>query len=142
MGILGNLFGTEKAVDNIIDKDNGLLTQVGNWVGGFNYTDEEKAEARTANNKAVMEFGLQRLKALEPFKVVQRILAFASTGLWAFVGVNVVAAIWIEALYPAIQVRDKMMAFAMSDYVFWPVVVVFALYFSGGVVESIKGKLK
>lgn len=43
-------FGTtksvEKTVDNVFDKDSGLLNQVGSWVGNMDFTDEEKAEYR------------------------------------------------------------------------------------------------
>lgn len=129
MGIFSALFATEKAVDNIVDKDNGLLVQVGGWVGGFNYTDEEKAEA----DAQTREWGFRQLDALAPFKVVQRILAFAASGLWVFVALNVVVAIWLDATIGT-NVKADMMAFAMSDYIFWPVCVVFALYFAGGVI--------
>ena len=40
-----NLFKSTKVVDDVFDKDKGLVTQVGNWIGGMNYTEEEKAEA-------------------------------------------------------------------------------------------------
>jgi hypothetical protein len=125
MGWFSALFATEKAVDNIVDKDNGLLAQVGGWVGGFNYTAEEKAEA----DAQTREWGFRQLDALAPFKVVQRILAFAAAGLWIFVAINLVVAIWLKD----VQVKNDLMAFAFSDYVFWPVCVVFALYFAGGV---------
>ncbi|MCK5603167.1 hypothetical protein KAR91_14895 [Candidatus Pacearchaeota archaeon] len=127
--VLGKVFGTDKAVANLLDKNDGLLAKAGGWIGNFNYTDEEKAES----DAKTREWGLRQLEALAPFKVVQRILAFAASGFWILVGINVLAAIWIEALYPHIKIKADMMAFAMSDYVFWPVLVVFALYFSGGV---------
>ena len=50
--------GTEKAVDNILDKDKGLLTQVGNWIGGMNYTEEEQAEANTDLRKGVVAYAV------------------------------------------------------------------------------------
>jgi hypothetical protein len=34
----------EKTIDNVFDKDDGLLTQVGSWVGNMQFTDEEQAE--------------------------------------------------------------------------------------------------
>ena len=41
-------FGTSKQVaktaDDLFDKDKGLLTQVGSWVGNMKFTDEEQAE--------------------------------------------------------------------------------------------------
>lgn len=38
-----------KAVDNVLDKDDGLLTQFGGWIGNMKLTDEEvmKANAET-----------------------------------------------------------------------------------------------
>jgi hypothetical protein len=126
MSWLGSLFGTKEAVNNIVDKDNGLLSQVGGWIGGFNYTPEEKAEA----DAQTREWGFRQLDALAPFKVVQRILAFAVAGVWVIVALNVLVAIWLKD----VEVKTDMMAFAMSDYVFWPICVVFALYFAGGVI--------
>lgn len=141
--IAGKLFGTDKAINNLLDKDEGLLVKAGSWIGNFNYTSEEKAEA----DAGTRQWGLRQLEALAPFKVVQRILAFAAAGFWIFVGVNVVVAIWIDALTRTTamingvltvtggtNVKADMMAFAMSNYVFWPVAIVFGLYFAGGVI--------
>jgi len=136
--VLGNIFGTPKAVDHLINKDNGLLSQAGGWVGGLSYTDQEKA----AGDKETKEWGLRALEALAPFKVVQRILAFASAGLWIFLCLNIVLCIYIDAMTvtssPGGDIRgtnltEPMFALANSQYVFWPVCVVFALYFAGGV---------
>ncbi len=43
-------FWESKAVDNVLDKDNGLLTQVGSWIGNMDLTKEEIIEF---NNKTV-----------------------------------------------------------------------------------------
>tara|TARA_R100000951_G_scaffold65661_1_gene55410 strand:+ start:708 stop:1109 length:402 start_codon:yes stop_codon:yes gene_type:complete len=132
MGMIGRLFGTDKAVDNILDKDNGLLTQVGGWIGGLKHTEEEKAE----DAQATRQWGLKQLEALEPFKVVQRILAFAAASLWIIVGLNVLLGIWFANPVTIQHLKE----FAMSDYIFWPVISVFSLYFSGGVVNSLRKK--
>ena len=129
LSILGKVFGSDKAVDNLLDKDKGLLVRAGGWVNDLHYSDAEKAE----NSLLVREWGIKQLEALAPFKIVQRIIAFAVTALWGIVGLNVVLAIWIEAIYPGIVVRDSMIQFAMSDYVFWPVLAVLGLYMGGGV---------
>lgn len=135
MGVWSKLFGSDKAIDNIVDKDNGLLAQVGGWVGNLSYTDEERAEGR----QVVRQWGLKQLDALAPFKVVQRILAFTAAAMWFVVGVNVLAAFWVYALW-GIDVREDMLTFALSNYVFWPVMVVFGLYFTGGVIGSARRK--
>ena len=56
MGLLSNLFDTKKAVNNILDKDNGLLTQVGGWIGSMDLTDEEKIKYKANLNKDVSDF--------------------------------------------------------------------------------------
>ena len=48
--------GSEKIAENILDKDNGLLTQVGGWIGNMNYTAEEKAKFTERLNLGVSNF--------------------------------------------------------------------------------------
>lgn len=134
-GLLGSIFGTKKAVDNILDKDNGLLKGVGGWIDDFNYTDEERSVAQAE----VRTWGLKQLDALAPFKVVQRILAFAATTLWVICGLNVLVAIWVEALTD-LKVVTPILEFALSSYIVYPVIACYSLYFSGGVVDSFKRK--
>lgn len=131
MSWFGKLFATDKAVNNLVDKDNGLLAQAGSWIGGLKYTEEEKAE----NNLLVKQWGLKQLEALEPFKVVQRIIAFAVLFTWSFAAINVIAMIWFE--HPNL---DDMIKFATSDYIFWPTVAVLSLYCGGGTINSFKKK--
>ena len=137
MGVLGRLFGTDKAVDDILDKDDGLVAKAGEWLGNQQFTEEEKAEHRLKTR----EWGLKQLEALAPFKVVQRILAFVIIGVWAFLALNCVGALWFDAFHPEINLASKMLALASNDVIFWPAVSVLSLYFSGGVIESIKRKL-
>jgi len=42
----------EKATDNLLDKDSGLIAQAGSWMGGLKLTDEEVMEqnAKTVNS--------------------------------------------------------------------------------------------
>ena len=46
----------EKAQDNILDKDNGLLSQVGGWIGNMDYTAEERAEANAKTVGLVVDY--------------------------------------------------------------------------------------
>ncbi len=139
MGWFGRLVGTDKAIDNLLDKNEGLLVRAGGWIGGLKHTEEEKAE----DDQQTRQWGLAQLQALAPFKVVQRVIALSVMGFWFIVGLNVVAAIWIEALFPHVDVKAAMVQFAISDYVFWPVVTVLSLYMSGGVIPHLfSGKSK
>lgn len=132
MNIFGKLFGTDKAVDNLLDKDKGLLVRAGGWVNNMSYTDADKAE----NQLLVKEWGVKQLEALAPFKIVQRIIAFTVSFLWLLVGINILVGVWVEAFNPELSVVDPLLQFAMSDYVFWPVLAVLSLYMGGGVIPE------
>ena len=59
MSKIGGLFTgktVENATDNLLDKDNGLLTQVGGWIGNMNFTEEERAELYQNLSQGVSEF--------------------------------------------------------------------------------------
>jgi hypothetical protein len=45
--VFGFLGGGSKTVDNIFDKDQGLLAKVGAWHGNKDFTEEERAELNT-----------------------------------------------------------------------------------------------
>ena len=49
---------SDKAVDNVLDKDDGLLANVGSWIGGQQYTDEEIAEANAELRKGVVAYAI------------------------------------------------------------------------------------
>ena len=118
MGILGRLFSPESA--------NNTINKITDGIDSAVYTPQEKAQMK-----------IKLLEALAPFKVVQRILAFAASIHWLFAGVNVMAAIWIKALTEGgIDVVEPMLEYALSDFVLWPTLTVYALYFTGGVIES------
>ena len=141
MSIFRRLFGTDKAIENLTDKDNGLLVRTGQWIDHFNYTEEERAKA----NSEIRAWGLDQLRALEPFKIVQRILAFSAMGVWAFLAFNVVIAIWVDGSRECltgdtptcIAYTGPMLSFAFSDYVFWPAISVLSFYMSGGVLPQL-----
>jgi len=61
MGIFAKLLGTEKMIDNVFDKDKGLLTQVGSFIGNQQYTDQEKQEDQKILVKAVQTFAIATL---------------------------------------------------------------------------------
>jgi len=135
MSWLGGLFGTKKAVDNLLDKDNGLIVKAGTAIGNLHYSEQEKAQS----SRAVQEWSIRYLDSMSQFKVVQRVLAFAAMGLWVFFGINLVIAVWIKQIYPDIDALTGLKEIAFSDYVFWPVVSIFALYTGGGTINSLKG---
>jgi len=51
-----NLIDTKETVNNVMDKDNGLLSQVGGWIGTMNFTPQEKAEMNARMADGVSKF--------------------------------------------------------------------------------------
>lgn len=53
--------GSPKTISDVFDKDNGLLTQVGTYIGNRNFTDEERAEMDATESKAIRKFVVDTL---------------------------------------------------------------------------------
>lgn len=118
MGIISRLFSPESA--------NSTINKITDGIDSAIYTPQEKAQMK-----------IKLLEALAPFKVVQRILAFAASIHWLFAGANVIVAVWVKGLTEGrIDVVPPLLEYALSDYVLWPTLTVYALYFTGGVLES------
>ena len=56
MGFLDIFSIAPKAVDNVLDKDSGLLTQFGGWIGNMDLTDEEVMKANVKTVADVQDF--------------------------------------------------------------------------------------
>lgn len=128
-----NLFGGTQAVDHIFDKDDGLLVKAGGFVNGLHYSDQERAD----DNKRLVKFGLDRLKALEPFKVTQRILAIATMLIWVILALNLIVAVWLQAA-GVLDAVTAFMALISEPFIYYPIGSVITLYTGGGVIESFK----
>lgn len=131
MGIFSKLFGTEKAVDNLLDKDTGLIAKAGASLDRLHFSDEEKAD----NNIVLKKLTLSQLATMEPFKVVQRILIFSICSMWVIVGLSVMVMIWMN--HPQL---NAMIDFGLSEYVWLPSLMAFGLYLGGGTIESYRKK--
>ncbi|MEA3369982.1 MAG: hypothetical protein U9Q40_01430 [Campylobacterota bacterium] len=123
--IAGKVFGTDKAVDNLLDKDKGILVRAGGWINDMSYTDAEKAE----NALLVKEWGIKQLEALEPFKIMQRIMVTIIMFQWAVLFNVIVVAICLKAD----SVLADLIEFAQSQYAWYPMGAAVTLYLLGGV---------
>lgn len=125
------LFSADKVADNVLDKDNGLLAKAGGWIGNMNFTEEERAEM----NKKFQDLALEKLKALAPFKVMQRILVTIIASTWA-------TGFFFMLCFIAFDSKtriDNLYAFMQTEYAWTPMFGVVVLYLLGGVVPSKKG---
>tara|TARA_R110000851_G_scaffold284827_1_gene438419 strand:- start:39 stop:455 length:417 start_codon:yes stop_codon:yes gene_type:complete len=52
---------TPKVIDDVMDKDNGLISQVGGWIGNMKLTDEEVLEANAKTVLLVQDYAIKTL---------------------------------------------------------------------------------
>ena len=61
MGFFSFLTSAPKVLDNVLDKDNGLLSQVGGWIGNLNLTPEEVMKQNAITASSVQAFAVATL---------------------------------------------------------------------------------
>lgn len=49
---------SDKVIDNVLDKDEGILVKVGGWIDGQQHTDQEKAEDNKALREGVIKYAV------------------------------------------------------------------------------------
>jgi len=115
MGWFGSLLGTGGVVDGIKDGiDKSILTP------------EER-----------LDYHKELLKSYEPFKVIQRGLAFMVAGLFSFVvivsTILFILGLYFNGLVSAVKDFNNLESIQMVGYSF---MTVMSLYFSGGVINT------
>jgi len=131
MNWFSTLFSAGDVATDITDKDNGLATQLGGWIGGMSFTEQEQAE----HNAKIVTIGIERLKALAPFKVMQRIMVTIIMVEWAILFNACVISICLGAD----DTVKALMEFAKTEFAWLPVFAAITCYLLGGVIPS-RGK--
>ena len=52
------LTGTDKLVDNVLDKNDGIVVKTGGWIDKLSYTEQEKIENNKELRKAVIDYAV------------------------------------------------------------------------------------
>ena len=129
MGIWSTLFGSENVIKKAAD---GIY----NGVDAAFYTDEEKATGF---------FNL--LKAYEPFKIAQRLIALAITipyvVVWILCALMLVASGFVDPAYGK-QIAEASLHLGElnNNTLGTPVALVLSFYFAGGALEGVVGRMK
>lgn len=120
MALLGKLFGSEKALD-----------KAASGVDKVFFTKEEKSEQ-----------WVETLKAYEPFKLAQRLIAILVTStyllVWLMSAIMMILGIW----YVDIVEYSKLLAQWNNDTLSVPFLVIISFYFAGGAAEGVIQKFK
>jgi hypothetical protein len=75
MSFWGKLFGTEKAL-------NGIVDGVTNGLDALVYTDEEKAADAAADRSEARKMVVQWMAATQGQNLARRLIALSITGVW------------------------------------------------------------
>jgi len=115
-GILGTIFGSGKVIESGMKLIDDIHTS----------TEEEIV----AKSKAKIDL----LKAYEPFKLAQRYIAFAFTGIFIFILLNGV----LGSLYGIVDMEnvDRARNFADEMWLGQIMIAIVGFYFGGGFIES------
>lgn len=129
MSFWGRLFGSENVIKRAAD---GIYNGVDKAI----YTDQEKAGGF-----------LNLLKAYEPFKVAQRLLALVVSIpyvlVWLMSAGMLVAAGFVDPAYgKQIEESARVLAELNNETLGLPTALVLGFYFGGGAVEGVVGKVK
>ena len=118
MSIITKLFNSDKVIDGVMS-----------GADKFAFTKEEKAD-----------HFLKLLKAYEPFKIAQRLIAISVTGTYLLVNIialfTFIISIWIDKL----EGKAALIVQMNNESLHWPFLTIIAWYFAGGVVNGLKKK--
>lgn len=95
MSWLTTIFSKSKTVDDVLDKDNGLLAQMGGWVGNFNFTDEERSEMNKKLIDNCSEFVYKTMGESTVRSKARRALAL----LWVRVHLSMIVGVMLVAYF-------------------------------------------
>ena len=58
MSFFGRLFGAQRSIDSVLDKKDGHLAKIGEFIGNQQFTEQEKAVAMAGLTEAIRSFSI------------------------------------------------------------------------------------
>ncbi len=126
-----SIFSSNKAVDDVMDKEKGLLAQAGSFIGGMSYTDEEKAENRERLNQGVVDYVKSTLSESTVRSKTRRSVAI----WWIRVELFLVLLTCATAFFN-IDLAKFYWSVATSELMFWGTMSVIGFFFGPYMIGS------
>ena len=120
MSILDWITGAPKVVDNVFDKDKGLLTQVGQWIGHQQLTDEEKLIFSADMSKAVQGFAVATLGENTDRSKARRTIAVEWFKMQVWLIKLTVFMVFVDYLILELNGADPKLSNSVSEIAFSP----------------------
>jgi hypothetical protein len=135
---IGKMFGTDKAVDNLID-------QTGNALDKLFYTKEEKAEAHAQDISEARKMVIEWMKNTQGQNIARRLIALIVTGIWAVEHIVAstlsVIAVWVTNSENFVKSSQVIAEYA--DSITGAMMLVLSFYFAAPYAgDIIKGALE
>jgi len=126
MSFLGKLFGSDKALEKVIDTASGLLDE------SF-YTAQEKAVDRSAARTEAQSLVIKWMEASTGSRLARRVIAFAITGTWLgmFWGATVIDQFAVWSSHSDELVKAGLLLDARADIMVSPMMLILGFYFAG-----------
>lgn len=124
---IGGLFtgkSAEKTVDNLLDKDSGILVKVGGFINDLHLSDAEKAELAKKTGDAIAKFAVDTMSESTVRSKTRRTIAVE----WIRVQLFMLLATF--AMVSHDQSKAKVMwDIATSEIMFWGTMAVLGFFF-------------
>ena len=126
---IGSLFTgdtVEKAADNLLDKDKGLLVRVGGFVNDLNLTDEERIKYAKQCADAAAEFTKNSLSESTTRSRTRRRIAIN----WIQVQLFMLLTCFVSVFFDE-HLAKQLWEIATSEVMLWGTLSVLAFFFGG-----------
>jgi hypothetical protein len=138
VSILGKLFGTDKAVEGVINAGSKLLDEA------FHTDQEKSAEEREATLEMV-RVTLEWIQGTSGSRLARRVLAFGITGLWGTLKVSTmlmgVWAVWLADPQVASQIHASIAVIQTeTDQMNAAVTIILGFYFAAPYMGNVAEK--
>lgn len=114
----------------------GVGSWIGNMIGSSSIVDKLVDEAVNSSDEKARMLATERLKALAPFKIVQRIMVGAVMAVW-------VPTALLLVIFGALEMNTNLewlLTVTKEPFIYYPVGACFTAYLGGGTIESFKRK--
>ncbi len=119
-GVVSKLLGSDKVIENASQGIDKMF-----------FTNEEKAET-----------WINTMKAYEPFKIAQRLIALIVTSVYLFIWIMSAIGFIFSFWFSDILNLSKDLASLNNEVLGLPFTLIIGFYFGGGMMEGVVSKLK
>ena len=117
--------GMGNIATDILDKDNGLISQAGAWIGNQKFTEEDKAEYNKGIADGVVAYSIATLNENTTRSKARRDIALK----WIDMQIKLIYFCVLCAIFDLDKLGTRIQVFALSDIVTYGTGAIFIFFF-------------